>query len=371
MEMTRTGLVRLLLLLFILALPFALWSLTSDDPAQPASGDEPYPSGNIHMERRAAVVQRIDSRSGVMGTLFVVEIAAEDEATAIAAGHAAWKKIRELEDTLSTWIPGSLLSRVNRKAARRPVTVDAVTFDLLVRSRGYHTLSDGAFDPTVGPLQRVWRPLAKMKRMPTDDEVEAALSLVGFEHVSLDRKAGTVAFDKAGVSLDLGGIAKGYAADLAARAALEAGAFACRINAGGDLVARGAPPWSPEGFKVEIRDPLRSPSDTVAGWSFSVLDRGVATSGNYERFTMVGDEKFSHILDPRTGRPVEDTVLQVTVIAPSGTEADALATALTVLGPEAGLKLAEQLPDVEALFLSKSGDGLETRRTSGFPGEGR
>jgi len=369
--MTRKGLVRLLLLLFILGLPFALWVLTDDDPVQPAVGDEPYPPGSIHMERRAAVVQRSDSRPGVMGTLFVLEIAAEDEATAVAASHAAWKKIRELEDTFSTWISGSLLSHVNREAAKAPVTVDAVTFDLLVRSRGYHTLTDGTFDITIGPLLRVWRPLAKMRRMPTDAEVEAARSLVGFGHVKLDKNKRTVAFDTAGVSLNFGGIAKGYAADLAARSALDAGAFACRINAGGDLVARGAPTWSREGFKVEVRDPLRSPTDTVAGWSFFVKDRGVATSGNYERFTMVGDEKFSHILDPRTGRPVKDTVLQVTVIAPSGTEADALATALTVLGPEAGLALAEQLPDVEALFFLRSAEGFDSRSTSGFPGETR
>jgi thiamine biosynthesis lipoprotein len=97
----------------------------------------------------------------------------------------------------------------------------------------------------------------------------------------------------------------------------------------------------------------------------------VATSGNYERFTKVGERRFSHILDPRTGWPVEETVLQVTVIAPSGTEADALATACTVLGPEAGRKLAEELPDVEALFLSRSGSGLKAVATSGFPGEDR
>ncbi len=369
--MSRRGILRLLLLLVLLALPALLWILPGRDPVLPTEDDEPYPPGTVHMERRAAVVLRVDSRPGVMGTLFVIEVATEDEATAVAACHAAWRKIRALENLLSTWLPDSLLSRVNREAAGSAVLVDRETYDLLQRSRGYHHLTGGTFDPTVGPLLRVWRPLARLKKMPTSSEIETARALVGFGHVQLDPEQRSVRFDQAGVSLTLGGIAKGYAADLAARSALEAGAFACRINAGGDLVARGAPPWSKDGFEVEIRDPLGTPIDTLSAWKFTVLDRGVATSGNYERFTLVGDERFSHILDPRTGRPVKNAVLQVTVIAPSGTEADALATALTVLGPDAGLALAEQLPDVEALFLSKTATGLASRATSGFPGGGR
>ncbi len=369
--MTRRGILRLLLLLSILAVPALLWILPGRDPVLPSGGDEPYPPGTVRMERRAAVVQRIDSRSGVMGTLFVLEVAAEDEATAVAACHAAWVRIRTLEDLLSTWIPASLLSRVNREAADAPVIVDKVTYDLLQRSRGYHHLTGGTFDPTVGPLLRIWRPLARLRKMPTPAEIDSALALVGFGHVRLDPQRRSVRFDRAGVSLTLGGIAKGYAADLAARSALEAGAIACRINAGGDLVARGAPPWSKDGFAVEIRNPLGSPVDTLPHRQFTVRDRGVATSGNYERFTMVEDERFSHILDPRTGQPVVNAVLQVTVIAPSGTEADALATALAVLGPEAGIALAEQLPDVEALFLSKAASGLVPRATSGFPGGSR
>jgi thiamine biosynthesis lipoprotein len=367
----RRAVLRILLLLLILTAPILMWLLRGRDPGEPGPLTEPYPVGTVHQERRGPAVQRVDSRAGVMGTLFVVEVAAPDDTTALSACRAAWVKIRALEETLSTWIPDSLLSHVNREAGRAPVVVDAETFDLLVLSGQHHELTGGTFDPTVGPLLRVWRPLAKLRKMPTSEEVAAAQALVGFGQVSLNPAGRTVSFAQEGVSLNLGGIAKGYAADLAAECALEAGASACRVNAGGDLVARGAPPWSPGGFTVEIRDPLGSPADTLSGRTFTLLDRGVATSGNYERFTMVGDQRFSHILDPRTGRPVTDSVLQVTVIAPTGTEADALATALTVLGPDAGLRLAEKLPDVEAVFFAKSGAGLESRATSGFPGETR
>jgi FAD:protein FMN transferase len=364
--MSRTGALRLALLLLILALPLFFWAVAGKDPVMPG-GAEPYEVGSVMMERTAAVVRRVDTRSGVMGTLFSLEIAAPDEATAVAACAGAWRTIRRLEDALSTWIPESLLMTVNREAAGGPVAVDPDTFDLLVRSRTLHGMTGGVFDPTIAPLLRLWIPLTRLETAPASADIEQALSLVGFRHVLLDPAKRTVAFDLEGVGLDLSGIAKGYAADLAARRAIFVGAHACRVNAGGDMVALGAPRWSPEGFVVAIRNPVGAPTDSLEGYEFPVVDGAVATSGNYERFTTIGDRRYSHILDPRTGRPVEDAVLQVTVIGTSGTEADAVATALTVLGPVEGMKLAEELPALEALFVLRGPDGLLFKASSGFP----
>jgi thiamine biosynthesis lipoprotein len=303
-----------------------------------------------------------------MGTRFVVEVFAKDHDTVCAAEEAAWRRIWTLEQCLSTWIPESEMSGVNRRAAEEPVPVGAPVVRVLMAADQAWVESGGAFDPTVGPLIALWKPLATLEKPPSDEEIEAARALVGYQAVHLER--GTVVFEKPGMSLDVGGIAKGFAADEACRAALEAGAIACRVNAGGDMVARGEHPADPEGFEVEIRDPKGRSSESLSDSGFRVAEGAVATSGNYERYTEIDGKRYSHIVDPRTGRPVPDAVVQVTVIALDGARADALATAFTVLGVEAGLALAERLDGVEALFLVRDGDGFRRVRTSGFPGGG-
>jgi thiamine biosynthesis lipoprotein len=328
---------------------------------------EPYSTGTVWAEAQGDVFQVVDTRLAVMGTRFGVEVAAPDEGTGREACRVAYRRIAELEKAMSTWISDSLLSRVNREAAGRPVEVDAATFEVLRRAREYHRVSGGTFDPSIGPLLRVWVPLARLEAEPTDEEIAVARALVGFDRVSLDPETRTVRFAEEGMAIDVGAIAKGYAADEAARVAREAGALACRVTAGGDMVASGAPAWSSDGFEVEIRDPAGGESDFLAGRAFHAKDCGVATSGNYERYTEVGGKRYSHILDPRTGRPVPDAVVQVTVIARDGTEADALATALTVLGPVEGLQLVEGRPGVEALFIVREGEGFEEIASAGFP----
>lgn len=352
--MTAKGILRLAVLV-VIAFALGFWAWREEDATPP------HEPGHV-----------TEGRIGVMGTRFDVEVDAADDEIGRAACAAAWDRIEELERAMSTWIEDSNLSRVNREAADHPVEVDPDTFEVLVRAREVWGLSGGAFDPTVGPLIELWRPLSELPAPPTDAEIAAALALVGYEKVALDEDARTVRFAKPGMRLDVGGIAKGYAADQAARAALAAGATAVRINAGGDLTAVGAPRWSPEGFEVEIRDPEGGPEAILAGSEFLLLDRAAATSGNYERFTRIGAERFSHIVDPRTGRPVPNAIAQVTVIADDGTAADAFATALTVLGREAGKRLAESLPGIEALYVCRGEAGRwERDGTSGFPGAGR
>jgi len=340
-------------------------------PGEHAGWEQTYPVVHLRLQKEDVGVRWTETRENVMGTRFSLEIAAPDPDAAESARHAAWRRIHGLEASLSTWIRGSTLSRVNREAAAAAVPVNDDVLRVLLRSREAWRLSDGAFDPTVGPLLAVWKPLAKLSRLPDAGAVERARGLVGFDRVAIDEKARTVRFGRPGISLDVGGIGKGYAADEAARAALAAGATACRVNAGGDMAARGAPPWSPAGFAVEVRDPDGRADQAYRGIEFPLRDRAVATSGNYERYTEIAGKRYSHILDPRTGRPVPDAVVQVTVVAPDGALADALATALTVLGAERGVALANRLDDVEALFILARGPE-DVRRpdvaTAGFPG---
>ncbi len=360
----------IVILVLCAALGFALLGDGGAPPPEAPPGFG-YPPGRITVEPAGRDVRLIHVREAVMGTEYAVEVYAPDEETARLADAAAWHVVARLEQTLSTWIPSSPLSRLNREAARRPFPVDPATFDLLRLARRMHRVSGGAFDPTVGPLLRLWKPLARLPEPPAPAAVERARDLVGFAGVLLDPETRTVRFRKPGMSLDLGGIAKGYAGDLAARAAEAAGARACRVNAGGDVVVSGPPPSDPRGFEVEIRDPRGSRLDALPGRAFRLARGAVATSGNYERYTEVAGRRYSHILDPRTGWPVESPVVQVTVIAQTGAEADALATALAVLGERDGLRLAERLPGVEALFLVREDGGLRPAATSGFPGSGR
>lgn len=334
----------------------------------PEPWESAYTSGGWQYEEGKHGSRLVAIREGVMGTRFVVEVFAKDHDTVYAAEEAAWRRIWALEQRLSTWIPESVMSRVNRRAAVEPVPVGEPTVRVLMAADEAWVESGGAFDPTVGPLIKLWKPLATLDKPPSDEEIEAARALVGCQAVRLENA--TVAFEKPGMSLDVGGIAKGYAADEACRAALTAGAVACRVNAGGDMVARGKHPENPRGFEVEIRDPKGRSSESLSGSGFHIREGAVATSGNYERYTEIDGKRYSHIVDPRTGRPVPDAVVQVTVIALDGARADALATAFTVLGVETGLALAERLDGVEALFLVRDGDGFRRVRTTGFPGGG-
>jgi thiamine biosynthesis lipoprotein len=353
--------------LFLLLVAAALTVYAFRTGRRTETAAEPYPAGTVRAETIEGGARVVDSRTGVMGTRFSVEAIAPDEATGREACRAAFRRIADLEAAMSTWRPDSVLSRVNREAADHPVEVDPDTFAVLTVAREICLASDRTFDPSVGPLLRVWKPLATLSTLPSDAEVAAARALVGYDGVLLDPKGLTVRFDRAGMSLDVGGIAKGYAADAAMAAALAVGATACRVNAGGDMVAGGRD----HVFEVEVRDPAGGEADALPGRGFTIETGGVATSGNYERYTEIAGKRYSHILDPRTGRPVTDAVAQVTVVAPSGILADAYATALVVLGPVEGKALAERTAGTEALFLVPEGGGYRQVATDGFPGEDR
>jgi thiamine biosynthesis lipoprotein len=340
-----------------------------DDRAPvPEPWESRYRHGATEIEGGDYGSRLVEIREAVMGTRFVLEIYAPDPQTVQVARVAAWGRIWELERHLSTWIADSELSQINRKAAQGPRPMSVDVHRVLKAAESAWRESGGAFDPTVGPLIALWKPLATLDRMPADEAIGAARALVGFDGVVVDHDRATVAFAREGMALDVGGIAKGYAADEACRAALAAGAVACRVNAGGDMAARGKHPESEAGFEVEVRDPMGRSAESLENSAFHIAAGAVATSGNYERYTEIDGKRYSHIVDPRTGRPVPDAVVQVTVIAPDGARADALATAFTVLGVEGGRNLAETLDGVEALFLVRDGEGFRRLPTSGFPG---
>jgi thiamine biosynthesis lipoprotein ApbE len=280
----------------------------------------------------------------------------------------AFDEVDRIDRLMSHYRATSPLSRINREAAQHPVTVEPELFEFIADAMRYNRDSGGAFDITVGPLMKAWGFFNGDPRVPGDEEIEAARRLVGRGHVILNSIDRTIAFDRSGVELDLGGIAKGYAVDRVVDLLQRRQIAAALISAGGSTIyGLGRPPGR-DGWDVEIQDPIdpRNPALTVR-----LEDRALSVSGTSEKAFEAGGVTYSHIMDPRTGRPVQG-VLGVAVLAKSGTAGDALDNAFFVLGPEAGQAYLNELPDTEVVFFlpsaSLAGPLKMVRRRAGTTG---
>lgn len=284
----------------------------------------------------ALAADRLFSESHeAMGTKFTIYLYAPDQATAIAAFNASFDEIDRLEEELSNYRDTSELSRINREAGLHDVTTDPEVFTFLQTSLNFWRRSDGAFDITVGPLMRAWGFFRGQGRYPTGDQLAEARGRVGWQHVKLDSATRTVRFDQKGIELDPGGIGKGFAVDRVVVILRDAGIAAALIDAGGStLYALGAPPGK-SGWTVRVPNPANK---HVTLSSVSLRDTSLSTSGNYEKFFRLAGHVYCHIMDPRSGEPVQG-MLQTSVIAPDATTTDALSTSIFVLGPRASEKL--------------------------------
>ncbi|HEY9900788.1 MAG TPA: FAD:protein FMN transferase [Pantanalinema sp.] len=277
-----------------------------------------------------------------MGTLWTIEARGPgvDEAM-----ERAFTEVKRLDGCLSTYRPESELSRVNRGAARGWVGVSAETLALLRRSLSYAEQSGGAFDPTVAPLVRAWGFKYLDYRMPDEAAIARARAKVGYRGVRLDPRRG-VRFERPGMELDLGAIAKGYAVDRALAVLRANGAIAARVDAGGNQGVWG-PPEVGEAWSFGIKHPREE--GEVLG-VVPLKAGGVSTSGDAERGFWKDGVRYGHVVDPATGRPVQGR-LSVTVVAPTAEEADALSTTLYVLGPERGRAYLANHPGAAALYV--------------------
>ncbi len=241
---------------------------------------------------------------------------------------AAFDEIDRIDRLMSHYKPESPLSRLNREAARGPVAVDPELFAFLAECLRYSRESAGAFDVTVGPLMKAWGFFRGEGRMPTREELAAARARIGHRHVLLDPAARTIRFDRAGLELDLGGIAKGYAVDRAVAVLRSHGIARALVNGcGSTIYGLGAPPDRTD-WELTVQDPVDSRKTAT---TVRLRDRALSISGSYEKFFRLGDKRYCHIMDPRTGLPVQG-LLSVAVLAESGTAGDALDNVLFVQG---------------------------------------
>jgi FAD:protein FMN transferase len=312
-----------------------------------------------------AQLQRFEFKSAHMGTLFSIVLYATNSASASAAATAAFHKIAELEDIMSDYQADSELNLLCEKPAGRPVPVSEVLFKVLQRSEHISRISHGAFDVTVGPYVRLWRFARKRKVLPTPAEVAAARTTVGWEKVRLDPNKRTVTLEVPGMRLDLGGIAKGYSADQALRELKMRGITRAFVAASGDIAFGDAPPGE-RGWKVGI-----------SGWESALEpctlilhNAGISTSGDAEQFIEFDGVRYSHIVSPATGLGLTERI-QVSIVAPDATATDGLATAVSVMGKVAGLRLIEQESRTAAIVLVPNQGGkmeaFPSKRFNGLP----
>lgn len=258
--------------------------------------------------------------------------------------------VQGVESRMSATLAESEVSRVNEAAGREAVVVSAETFAVIERGLEFTVRSGGAFDITVGPLVKLWGIGTDHARIPEPDEIRAALAMLGASDVVLDRAAGSVFLRRGGMRLDLGAIAKGYAADKAAELLRSRGVRRALLDFGGNIVVVGDHPERPA-WRIGVQDPQSARGEYLG--ILQVTDTSVVTSGAYERFFEQDGLRYHHILDTSTGRPAANGVLSSTVVCASSTTADALSTSLFALGPERGLALARSVPGVEAMVITE------------------
>ena len=259
---------------------------------------------------------------------------------------AALDEIDRVDRLMSHYRRDSPLSRLNREAAGGPVAVEPELLEFLDVCLRWSRESDGAFDVTVGPLMKAWGFFRDEGRVPGKEELAAALEVVGYRHVVLDRERGTVRFDRPGVELDLGGIGKGYAVDRVVDLLRRRGIASALVNLGGSSVyGLGAPPGR-ESWEIGIQDPTDAAKTAL---TVSLRDRSLSVSGGYARFFEENGVTYAHVMDPRTGRPVPG-LLSVAVLSPRATDGDALDNVLFVEGPDRAALFLERRSSTEALF---------------------
>lgn len=294
-----------------------------------------------------------------MGSPFQVVLYTTDEAAARQASQAAFRRIAELDAALSDYNPDSELMRLCDHAGGPPVKVSSDLLDVLQKADETSRCSQGAFDVTVGPAVRLWRRARRNHKMPDPETLARARALVGYEKIRLDPKRRTVQLLERGMRLDLGGIAKGYAAQAAIDVLRERGITRALVGGAGDIVVAGPPPGT-AGWTIGIA-PLEGPGARPT--RFLLLhDCAISTSGDTAQFVEIDGRRYSHIVDPKTGLGLVDRST-VTIVARDGGSADALATAASVLGPERGLALIDATDGAAALMLRATPGGIDVRES--------
>tara|TARA_R110002111_G_scaffold191869_2_gene258210 strand:+ start:24239 stop:25267 length:1029 start_codon:yes stop_codon:yes gene_type:complete len=309
------------------------------------------------------ILRRYEFQEVHMGVQWSIVLYASDKAIANKASQNAFARIKELNKLLSDYDPESELNKFCRLSGPgKPVKVSLPLLTVLKKGQALSHETNGAFDVTISPVVRLWRRARRQKLMPDHQRLQEARNKVGYESLKISVQYQTVELLKEDMRLDLGGIAKGYAADVALQILKENGVTRAMVDGSGDIVL-GDPPPDTCGWKIGIS----SSDDPQAKIDRYLLlhNAAVATSGDALQHVVIDGKRYSHIVNPRTGLGLTDQS-RVTVIAPDGITADSLASAISVLGPEAGIKLLNQKPGTACLILRHENGPLKSYESDCF-----
>lgn len=308
---------------------------------------------------------RYQFESPHMGTLFRITLYAASDSLARRASDAAFQRIEELNRIMSDYLEESELNRVSTASGSgESQVVCRELLEVFQRSLEISRKTEGAFDITVGPYVQEWRAIrnSPVPRLPSEEELAILGSRVGYQHLILNPESGSVRLAEPQMQLDLGGIAKGYATQEALYVLETHGITSALIDGGGDITL-GDPPPGRDSWTIAVPTSNR---DSSSGYlELHLSNRTVATSGDLFQYIDIDGTRYSHILDPRTGLGVTEQ-RQVTVIAPNGMDADGYASAISVLGPEQGLALIEELNAIEARIEFHRNGEIYSLESGGF-----
>ena len=287
----------------------------------------------------------------LMGSRFDITVVAEDSITAKDYIECGIEEIDRIEKLISSWDENSQTSEINKYAGIKPVKVEAELFNLIERAMMISKLTDGAFDITYASMDKIWKFDGSMRKMPSEEDVRASVTKVGYNNILLDKEKFTVFLKIKGMKIGFGAIGKGYAADMAKKLLVAKGVTSGIINASGDMNSWGKQVDGNE-WKVAITNPLNKNKVFAL---LPISNGAVVTSGDYEKYVEFNGKRYSHIIDPRTGYP-STGIISVTVFAQKAELADALATSVFVMGKEAGLDRINQLPNIECIIIDDKGN---------------
>jgi len=288
----------------------------------------------------------IEKSELLMGTVISVKIYDSNDETIL---DQVFDKVKELESKLSINDQGTLIDKINEASGMNPIEIDQDTYYLLEKGLEYGKISEGRFDITIGPLVKLWNIGLEGQKLPTQEEIDSKLPLINYNDLILNKKDSTAFLKKEGMILDLGGIAKGYTADVISEMLSERGVNSAIINLGGNILAKGK---NVNGslWKIGIQNPNAERGDTVG--IIKVENKSVVTSGIYERYFIENGVRYHHLLNPKTGYPYENNIAGITIVSNKSIDGDALSTSVFAMGVEEGLKFVNSREDIDAIFVT-------------------
>ncbi|KXZ39835.1 thiamine biosynthesis lipoprotein [Alkalithermobacter thermoalcaliphilus JW-YL-7 = DSM 7308] len=286
----------------------------------------------------------------VMGTIVDLHVYGYDDKNIL---NKAFDRLKDIEKMMSINIGSSEISSINKHSGQKPIIVSKDTFYVVYKSLYYAKLSNGKFDPTIGPLVQLWNIGNENAKIPSQCDISKVLSLINYNDVVLDKEKNSIFLKEKNMSLDLGGIAKGYAADEIRKIFEENGITSAVINIGGNIVTIGN---NPDGrpWNIGVQDPNEDTGSYMG--ILQVKDASVVTSGIYERYIKSNEKIYHHIFDTTTGYPVDNEILSVTIINENSIDGDALSTVIFLSGVYDGLSLIESIENTECIIVTKDNE---------------